>query len=175
MGDRHESLASLGKDQTMISRPLLLASLPLLFLWPATSADARDRFGLDARVCSVYGCTEVVVHSHGRRRGRHRDRPFIQVGFHAPITLACGCRKVWNHGHYRVVRERVRGRGCYERVWVPARFGTRICVGRTVRFQISAGYYKRVYRPGPVRFVTRRAWEPAGYVIRGRCRSHRLR
>ena len=86
--------------------------------------------------------------------------------------LSCGCLTVWTAGHYDFVNKRVWTPGFYERVWVPAHYGTEIRFGRRISIQIGGGHYDNVYRPGYYQTVRERIWTAGRYSTTRRCGRH---
>ena len=106
-------------------------------------------------------------------RHRHRHRGGIELklgrGKHA-VELRLGrrarrhqCTKAWVAGRFEVRYREVQGPGCYQRVWVPARYETVSRRGCQVTRLVAAGHYERQYVPGAVRRVAERVWVPGYY------------
>ncbi|MEM7168378.1 MAG: hypothetical protein AAF581_23225 [Planctomycetota bacterium] len=107
----------------------------------------------------------------GRLHGRHHVSHVGHSDRHR--RSSCGCVEVFHPGHYVTKRVRVEDPGYYEDVWVPARYEKRRVFGIKVRVKVCGGYYKKVYRPGCVRYEDQRVWVPGKYVLETRCRRHR--
>ena len=91
------------------------------------------------------------------------------INHHRPTYIVeHGVRKIWVPGHYEIRREQVRTRGRYERVWVPPKFRTTFCGGQRITVKVRDGFYKKVFRPGEVRYVKRRVFVPGHYEVVGK-------
>ena len=109
---------------------------------------------------------------HARRHARRYARRTAEShrgGFHTRLR-SCGCTEVYRPARWEIVYERVRLPGHYERVWVPARFVTRLQFGCEIRVKITSGHWERVYKPGRYKEIRKRVRVPGGYVSRGTCR-----
>ena len=124
------------------------------------------------------GGTRSTVRSghRGHAWGRPVSRRHLRR--HRPRTLhhvtPCTCLPVWRKGHHTFVTRQIRDPGHYERVWVPARFVTRVRLGCSFQIQVERGHHERVYIPGRLRSVREKIWVSGRYVAAARhCSVHR--
>lgn len=111
---------------------------------------------------------EVTRHD---RRGRRAHRVDVRGHRHGRSHRhnVCSCRPTRVPGYYRTVCDTVVDPGCYESVWVPPRYRT-VRIGCEYRQVLAcAGHYKKVWRPGTSRRVTRKVWVPAEFTVKHRC------
>lgn len=153
----------------------ILAATPLLFV--ATEAGANERLYRPKPKPRCVETSHGNSHYHrnsrvGRTRG-HRSQGVRSVRDRRARRTVCRCSQRWVAGHYRVETVKVRQPGCYQRVWVPARYRTRVVCGVSVKVKISRGRYERTYVPGRLKAVQRKVWVPGRHVV-DRCRAHRV-
>ncbi len=145
---------------------VILALLSGSFLLPESAAAGDSCFGVRKRrgLRVAYADRMERRHDHGCQEYSLRGRKYRRQ--------ECHCVEYWRDGYYKTVCETVREPGCWERVWVPACYETRVVFGCRVSVRVGGGHYEEVYRPGRVRTVERQVWVPGCWVVETRCARH---